>query len=59
MHALLAKWAPPYERSKLVTFIYAGTTRLLFPLLREHSLVLDQEFSQTKLLYAVLAVVPC
>ena len=24
MHAILSKWAPPTERSKLGTFIYAG-----------------------------------
>ena len=26
MHAMLAQWAPPLERSKLSTFIYAGVT---------------------------------
>ena len=25
MHAMLSEWAPPLERSKLATFIYAGT----------------------------------
>ena len=24
MHALLAKWSPPEERSKLGAFVYAG-----------------------------------
>jgi len=35
MHALLAKWAPPLERSKLGAFVYAGTqigTVLAMPL---------------------------
>ncbi len=27
MHALLAKWAPPVERSKLGAFVYAGQSR--------------------------------
>ena len=30
MHALLAKWAPPEERSKLGAFIYAGKL-LVYP----------------------------
>jgi ACS family sodium-dependent inorganic phosphate cotransporter-like MFS transporter 5 len=35
MHALLARWAPPLERSKLGAFVYAGTqigTVLAMPL---------------------------
>lgn len=26
MHAMLAKWAPPLELSKMATFIYTGST---------------------------------
>lgn len=26
MHAMLSKWAPPLERSKMVTSVYAGRT---------------------------------